>query len=288
MSYYYAHGRCETEQDAVVALDDFLTNTVGGWTRIDTVTDISSDRDYVWSSPGTSEWVSLGGDPIYIRMRGYNDELICSGYRTYTDSLTYTFQILHDNDTHVDLSSYWFRYWFFGDESFVCCVFLDEYSDAPVSCYMGLIRSYYDIERDDYPLLIKGMASQSYSWTYYESTYMHDCTTSGQSAHENMDWWNILQYDLGVRSGDAMVMLPVVIVNQTTGEQEMRGEPFGVFQINGKRVGTMDAIATASGVYITAKFSNNNSYCNAFGPVASGISSFDMWEGDAWVSGVKV
>lgn len=287
MVYSYTHGRCKTEQDAVLALDDFLVNTIG-WTRVDTVSDTTTNRDYVWKSTGDSDWVSSGGDPIYIRVRGELDKWVVYGYRTYTDSVTYTFELYDATGSNVDLSASWLRYWFYGDKNFVCCIFYDESNDYPISCYLGLINPYYDITNDDYPLLIKGQSSYTYGWVGTEECYMYDCVSSGVSPHDTTNWWTILQYDRGVRDGGYVVMLPSVLVNRTTGELEVRGEPHGVYQINGNRISNFDSVATASGVYLAFRFNKTSSTSTAFGPVSESPDTFDMWgPGDVWVDGVK-
>jgi hypothetical protein len=104
-----------------------------------------------------------------------------------------------------------------------------------------------------------------------------------------MDWWGFLQYDDGNRDANTVVILPVVVVNQNSGNHEMRGEPYGVYQVNGGRLPTYGAISTASGIFITLKFDINDAYCNAFGPVASGIENFNMWDtGSVWWDGVQL
>jgi len=165
----------------------------------------------------------------------------------------------------------------------------DDATTEPVSCYLGLIKSYYDIDRDDYPMLIKGSRYQYYSWTYNENCYMHNCTTSGVQSHENFSWANTLAYDRGTRNGNNIIMLPTITVNTNASNTEMRGEPYGVYQINGARVPVFGAISTASGVFLTFKFDQNVNYTHAFGPVSSGIEGFNMWEGgSSWVDGVQI
>lgn len=289
--YNYTYGNCVTEQDVVLALDDFLVNTLG-WAQVEKVSDSTSDRDYAWSSTGEEDWVAAGGDPIYIRVRGVSDYLYCYGYRTYTDSTTNTFELYNNPGTHVDLSNDYITYWFYGNKNFVCCIFLDRSTDHPVSCYLGLIESYYNMREDDYPLLIKGNRYQYYSWTYNAGGYMHNCTNSGVQSHDIMDWWNFLQYDLGKTVPGFMAMLPSVVVNTNASNNEMRGEPYGVYQINGVHVPTMGAVATVSGVYLAVRFDQNDQYSHVLGPVASGIDGFNMWptteSGSNWANGAQV
>jgi hypothetical protein len=281
--YSYKYGLATTEQNLLLALDDFLTVDLN-WTKIDTITDTTSDRNYVWRSNGSRTWKNAGGEPITIHVRAYNDEWICAGYRTYINSTTYTFQLYNNPNTHVDLSESVLRYWFYGNDDFVCCLIHDPTTGEPVVAYLGLIRSYYDAGRDDYPMLIKGSRYQYYSWYDNENAYMHNCTTSGAQTFESVSWWNFLQYEQRVRHG-CHLMMPLVLVNQNSSNQEMRGEPYGVYQVNGDLLPMYGAISTASGVYLTIKFDSQGSECNAFGPVASGVDAFSMWDnGDVYAS----
>ncbi|KKL99772.1 hypothetical protein LCGC14_1811060, partial [marine sediment metagenome] len=82
--YSFDVGVVADEQLLVTAIDTFLTSTIGGWTRIETVADDpGNNRDYAWSSPGE---LPDYYDTIYIRMRGQSDKLYLYGYGWYTDS----------------------------------------------------------------------------------------------------------------------------------------------------------------------------------------------------------
>lgn len=286
--YDYTSGTVRMEQDLVLALDDFLVNDIG-WTQVERVSDTTSNRDYAWSSPGEDDWVAEGGDPVYIRLRGQSNYLYCYGYRTYTDSTTNTFELYSSTYTRVYLSDDWFDYWFYGDKNFVCGIINKTSIDEPVIFYLGLIESYYDIGRDDYPLLVKGSYTDTSSWNYTTYAYMHNCTNSGAADYDGVDWWTYLQYDRGIISPSSLVMFPVVLVNETGGQEEIRGEPRGVYQVNGDRLPIFGVVSTVSGVFITAKADNNAQRCYAYGPVASDIEGFNMWPEDrnVWEDGTQ-
>lgn len=120
---------------------------------------------------------------------------------------------------------------------------------------------------------------------------MHNCTNSGQQWHENMYWWTYLQYDTGTALPGCLVMLPVILVSRNASNTEMRGEPYGVYQINGNRVANVGALATPSGVFLAMRHDSDFNNSNAFGPVASGIDDFEMWPsisgGNNWNNGTK-
>lgn len=285
--YNHTNGRARTEQDLILALDDFLVNDIG-WTQVEKVSDTTSNRDYAWSSPGEDDWVAEGGDPVYIRVRGQSDYLYCYGYRTYTNSTINTFELYDATYTRVDLSSDWQEYWFYGDKNFVCAIIIDTYINEPLVMYLGLINSYYGIEVDDYPLAIKGNYSNIYTWNYNPYIYMYGIVASGENTYVGLDWWNTVQYDTGIRNGNKVVMLPVPVVRQDSSLGEVRGEAYGVYHVNGARLPVMGAITSSSGVFITAKVDNNEQRCHAYGPVASGTDSFNMWSMQhTWKDGVE-
>jgi len=86
----YITGSATTEQDLILALEDFMVNVLTGWTLIDKNTDTSSDRDYVFYSQGTE--VGKYRD-LYIRWRGYNNDIQIYGYQRWASSGDYDAQL---------------------------------------------------------------------------------------------------------------------------------------------------------------------------------------------------
>jgi hypothetical protein len=271
--YPYTSGVVETEQDFVSALHTFLTSDLSGWTRVEIVSDTSSDRDYAWSSDGENP---DDNDTIYIRLRGYDNYLYNYGYITYTDSLTNTGELFDTNYTRINTNGYGFRYWIYGNADFVCYTIKNSNDSKAYTGYLGLIRSYYEPENDVLPLLVKGQYGSTYGWSSSNTCYMHNATTSGEDYFTAYTWWTTLQYDQGLRSDEALV-IPVILVNTNAGDHEVRGEPYGVYQVNGDRVADFAPVLSASGVFVCAKVNNTNSTSYIYGPVSSGIDGFDVW-----------
>lgn len=269
--YPYDYGYCETEQDLVTQLHTFLTSN--GWTRIEVVSDTASDRDYAWSSPGEEP---DDNDTIYIRIRGYSNYLYNYGYITYTDSGDNTGELFDTTYTRVPTSGYGFRYWIFGDANFVCYTVMNGSDGNPYTAYAGLIRSNYIPETDNLPMIVKGHYSSSISWQDTNNIYLHDPTTSGEQQGQALNWWNTLTYDWNTRTG-SVALLPVIIANRNASYYEVRGEPYGVYQINGYNAGNFAPLVSVSGVFMCFKSANSASESYAYGPLASGIEDFNSW-----------
>jgi hypothetical protein len=265
--YIYTHGECYTEQEFITEIDTFLTGTLL-WTRVGTIADTSSDKDYVWSSTGESEDRS----DVYIRLRGNGDYIYLYGYGLWASTSAYWQEVYSSSNTKIYTYGYSFRYWAFGNKDFICFVVtptIYNYAD-PMVGYAGFIRSYYTPEKDPVPLLIKGSTSSSYTWVNTPQAYMHSTNASGVVAYTTYGvQTGILNYDSMVRRS-SLLMWPIPLYNTTASYKEVRGEPYGVYQVNGKFVGSTGVITTASGVFITYKqgsYSNTDAF--AFGPIAS-------------------
>jgi len=126
--------------------------------------------------------------------------------------------------------------------------------------------------------MIKGGQYNYHNWTETAAVYMHDPTTSGNGYNDTMNWWNTLQYDKGLRNAGKLVMLPVIVRENNVQHSDVRGEPYGVYQINGYRLPIFGSVVSASGVFLTMKIDNDADHTNAYGPVASGTDGFNMWE----------
>lgn len=276
--YSYTYGVAATEQDFVDDVDTFLTSTIGGWERIDTVSDLSTDRDFVWQSPGEEP-----GDyqNIFIRMRGYNNYIYNYGYGSWTDSGTYGHELHNPTYSYLALGAYSLRYWMWGNKDFVCFAILNaaSASGATYLGYLGLIESTYVPETDPYPLLIRGHSSEDYTWwSGSGQLLMHAPTASGEKQYEGYNWDGLLDYDAGLRESK-LLLLPVILKCEQSGDMEVRGRPKGVFQVNDDRAPKIAPITSASGVFLVFRDGDpgqtNKTY--AYGPVASGIEGFSMW-----------
>jgi hypothetical protein len=268
--YDYTHGVALTEQDFVSKADTFLVSTLG-WTRIDTVSDSSSDRDYVWYSEGEDPENYRG---IYIRMQGYANAIYNKGYGSYTKSDTYGHELYNASYSYVNCGSSALRYWMFGDKDFICYIIMGS-GEVSICGYLGLINSYYLPATDPHPLLIKGNTSSSYSWNTAPCTYMYD-TASGSALFGVYDaYTDALYHDVCYRAS-GYTMLPPVLYNNAGGKKEVRGEPKGVYQVNGNIAPHVGPIVTSSGVFLCLRC-GLGSGAFVYGPIAnvnSGFTSF--------------
>ncbi|MCK5021499.1 MAG: hypothetical protein KAS32_31090 [Candidatus Peribacteraceae bacterium] len=277
--YKYRTGVVSTEQDLMPEIHTFLTSVIGGWTRVEIISDASDDRDYAWSSDGEDDRDTgiQGADPIVIRIRAYSNKLYQFAYGTYTSSTENTFELYDSSKSASLMPTGPFRYWLYGNKNFLC--YIVEYNAGqPIIGYMGLVESFYVPETDPLPLANRG---QQYYYTPLNGSstncMMHSVTTSGELYYQALDFYTIcLAYDVSNRSS-SIVMLPVVLSTDTSAsspDYECRGSFYGVYQINGNRVGNPAVITTASGIFMSFKVDGEHSDCNVFGPVAATIGEF--------------
>jgi hypothetical protein len=272
--YSYTNGVASSVQDFISKADIFLTATIGGWTRIRTISDIGTNRDFVWSSPG--EDTSRGY--IYIRMRGQSDNIYNYGYGSYGGDGTYGHELFDSSNTYVAAAPA-FRYWMFGDKNFICYIILNPSSLVPHEGYLGFIRSYYLPETDRVPLYIRGQTVATNSWTSTTPQgYMHAATGSGQIAVKGYSYYtdySIADWSLRVSTVN---LIPIPIYSDVTASgKEVRGELFGIFHVNGNRVARVGYITTASGIFLT--FTNNSAVATtyAYGPISAYQEGFSNY-----------
>jgi hypothetical protein len=271
--YEYTYGSCTTEQDFITAIDVFFTGTLG-WTRIGTITNTSSDRDYVWSSPG--EDTSRG--TVYVRLRGYSNNIYEYGYGSWTSAVVYGHEIYNASNTYILVSATPFRYWAFGNKDFMCFTIWDGTSYSPFTGYVGFIRSYFTPTYDRVPLLVKGQTTANASWHTNESTraYMHSTNASGITMYKTYNpLASLVAYDVHMRSSGA-TLWPFPLYNDTAGQYEVRGEPYGVYYVNGHLIGSNSTITTSSGVLLVYRYYGNVERCYAYGPIASAEGIVDF------------
>lgn len=274
--YEYTYGLVTTEQDFIEEVDSFLTSTVGGWSRIGTISDTSSDRDFVWMSPGEDPDNYRG---VFIRLRGYNNNIYTYGYGSWTDGVTYGHELYNSTYSYLAVGSYPLRYWMWGDKDFVAFAIINGSTGNTYTGYLGLIESTYVPETDPLPLLIRGHSSEDYTWSDGSGQLlMHGTVASGEVAVKGYDWNSILTYDRGARE-TKLLLLPVVLKCEQASNHEVRGRPKGVYQVNDARAPKIAPITSASGVFLIFRDgdSGQSNQTYAYGPVASGIDGFSMW-----------
>lgn len=273
--YSYDYGTCLTEQDFVTSANTFLTTTIGDWELFDTISDTSSNRDYVWKSPGENP---DDYRDIYIRMRAESNNIYVYGYGLWADASTYWQELYNASYSFLPTGGYAFRYWMFGNKDFICFTIMNGNDGYTYTGYLGLIESSYVPETDPYPLLCRGHSTSSYTWHTSSYQYMHAPVESGSQRYFSINWDTLLDNDLGIRE-TKMLLMPVVLYNSTASNNEVRGRPFGVYQITDQRAPKVAPITSASGVFLCFR-DGSSSYTDrtyAYGPVAATISGFSMW-----------
>ena len=270
--YTYDYGVCQSEEDFVTALNTFLVTTIGEWVLYDTVSDTASNRDYVW--------MSLGEDPdnyraIFIRVKATGGLVDCYGYGSWTSDSVYGQELHSGIYSYTDTGGYPFKYWMYGNKDFVCFTIFNNDGNTYTS-YLGLIESSYVPEDDPYPLLARGHRTNNHTWTNGYN-YMHAPVASGAQLYHSINWDSLLDIDYGVRS-NSLLLMPVVLANDTASNNEVRGRPYGVFQVDDKNAPKLAPIVTASGVFLCFRHgtvsSTDKTY--AYGPVAADLDSFSM------------
>lgn len=273
--YEYNYGTCDTEQDFITEVSSFMVSTLGGWEIIDTISDTSTNRDYVWKSPG--EDPSNYRD-IYVRMRGENNNIYLYGYGLWESTTAYWQELYNASYTFVPTWTSGLRYWMYGNKDFICFITLYYVGGTTRVGYLGLIESSYVPTDDPYPLLCRGQSQDYYTWHSSNYQYMHAPVASGEQIYYAINWDTLLDVDIGLRD-DRLLLLPPVLVNKTASNNEVRGRPYGVYQVSGNRAPSMAPITSASGVFLGFR-DGSSSYSNrhyVYGPVASGIENFSMW-----------
>jgi len=105
---------------------------------------------------------------------------------------------------------------------------------------------------------------------------MHDATTSGEAVFQAYLWDTVITNDLYTRTNE-VCLLPPPLYTTAVSNEEVRGEPFGVYQIHGFLAGHASPLTSASGTFIVFKMNNNDSNTYAYGPIASGTTDVSLW-----------
>lgn len=154
----YRNGFAATEQDLIIALDDFLLTQVGTWERVYKIADTSSDRNYVFKSVTSNSDLYRS---LYVRWRAYSASVYIGGYTYYDSDGTYTDEI-SPSSAYTGSSFY---YYLFADADSIW-VIMHTGVGQWYYAYTGLFNSYYNMSLEDrYPLALVINTSESYSFT---------------------------------------------------------------------------------------------------------------------------
>lgn len=263
---YYTSGTAATEQDVITAIDTFLTSTIGGWVRLDTVTDTASDRDYVFFSRGETPGKY---QDLYIRWRGYNNLIYVFGYSLWINSSTYSDQIHDTTYSRGNPGSGTVKYWLFGTKDWLWVLFQNAAEASYYQLFGGYIDSYYTPEQDPLPLAIIG----HYTYTYYfdnNRIRMYVPMASGVSEFYTMvnDHQTTLLANGAPNARDGSVAHYPVLVTQraTASYYEVRGELPGIVHVRGDTLASEQwvTVSGTSSQFFVTKYSTT--VCCMFGP----------------------
>lgn len=262
----YSNGTATTEQDLVGYLDTFLTSTIGGWTKVGTITDTGTDKDLVFKSSG--ETPGRYRD-IYIRVRGYNNYLYFYGYSYWESAVTNDGQLYSASYSNMPVGSSSIDYWLFGDKDHFWVVAKngsDLYSGGG-----GYLNSYYDPADNDLPLVIVGHGSISYAFASTTRVQGYSATTSGTNialrAASDIHSGILAFGDPSFRDG-SQAHMPAIMYCTTAGHQEIQGELKGTLMFSGVTLANEDWV-TISGTdykFFITRYSDTS--CTGYGPVA--------------------
>jgi hypothetical protein len=266
---YYETGTATSEQGLVGAIDTFLTGTVGGWAKIDTITDSGTDKDLVFYSPGSIPGKFRGP---YVRVRGNADYVKLYGYTSWNiDTNTGTDELSNaSNCTWVSVGSTTIAYWLFGTRDWFW--FVGKNGSSYNAGFGGLIDTYYDPSDDDYPLAIVGQYSNTYSFTANRAyMYVPFSIASGVSVNytTNDSVYSTLLVNGSPNARDSSIAhQPVLLRCIVDAYDELRGELPGIVHLYGSSV-TAEQWVVISGTgnkYFVQK-NNTTTLCWGIGPV---------------------
>lgn len=256
----------DSEQEAVDFIAKFLVREVG-WSLVDNRADTSSDRDVVLSSPGESD--NDNPHEVFIRIRGFSDDLVLFTYESYEDSSTYSGELSHS--TYGNITAIGTFYLTVVADLDRVAIHVKEDGGNSYFGYLGRISSYYDWPAHPHPNLIKGMQSTVYDFFY-------------TAAERNM-WMirpdgSVYSYKpLLVVNGDAITessyqsartgkrfFFALPVYSDYAGQEEIAGELKGVFTGPAANYG-FESFVNINGKTYVCFDSSNSSYTWFVGPV---------------------
>jgi hypothetical protein len=267
----YIHFSQDDEQTTIQVIDYFLVNYVG-WYRHFTVTDTSTDRDYVWISDGEPDRAG-NTNPRIIRLKssGASNEIQFIAYETFTDASTFTGEITNTTNFVIPIVTL-NNCWVVADKErvLVGIGIGEDSSFAPA--YFGRLDSLFDPIKDPYPNAVRGTAFNTYDWN--ESTTNIDWYCIGPAGGERQYFLStattMASINRHARNNEYIAFQQFLYTNTTPGQYEIRGYPRGAYQVSDD-LSHQTFITLASGVHMVFKGhqagSNTDNSAWAFGPL---------------------
>lgn len=253
------------EQDFLVKLDDFIQNHVG-WYRIDTISDTSSNKDYVYVSDGEPD--QTNNNPRYIRLQGTSNEFRFRAYSTYVDSGTNTGEITDSTNTQIQIGAGPHQAVVIADKERVMVASKSSPTSIHTFCYVGRVHSFYSAHLDPYPNAVKGTRLDSYDWDesssnnqWYaigedETQYSYEISTANDMAAASSP---------NPRNNQFSFFNPTLFLDGVGAQNELRGKVRGAYQV-ANRLSSGSYVTLASGTHLVHKgLASATTWC--FGPL---------------------
>jgi len=263
----YIQGTAADEQEIILALEDFMTNVISGWTVLDKNTDTGTDRDYIFYSQGTTPGKYRD---LYIRWRGISDDVRLYAYQRWNNSGDFDAELNDPTYNIMNVGAGSLTYWIFGDADGVWL--LVKNGSNYYSGYGGYLETYYCNDVDDLPTCVIG---QDASPSFFDSNrvYAYGPPSAGSGIEtaylttKNL-YTEFLTYGEPNQRDGSVAHIPVVLYHSTnTPEYEVRGELRHALWFGGTSLAAEDWV-TISGTnykYFIQKYQNDETV--GFGPV---------------------
>ncbi len=262
------------EQQAADRINTFLTGDIG-WDVAQDVTNSASDRDIVFTSRGEPD--AGNGFPRYIRIRGTGNAIVMHTYETFVDVGTNTGEVAEATYglvTAPDDSRGFFLQVVADLERIV--VHVETYAGTRYLGYAGRIKSYYTANQHNYPNLVKGSQSITYTWYYSaaERNAWMIAPEGGQAHYYAIEPINSTELNAtgpNDRNGEVVLAAPVLVRDDVDpSKSELVGEPRGVYRMP-RELAQHNTFVTVDGeTYVV--FDDLNAGMMAVGPVTvSGV-----------------
>lgn len=307
--YTVISGSAGSEQSVISRLDEFLTGALG-WSRLGVITNSGADNDRVWYSEGE---VSGKYNPLYVRVRGNNNDLIFYGYTLWSgsgnDEISNTIEL---QIPYLDASD---EYIFIGNKD---AFFISSRLNSDGANYVGgagYFNTFYTPTEDPYPLFVSGQNSSGDTFAntlrvraygFDPDGFLHTGSTisGGSIGYVALDLSSLMGLATpNPRDGRHLMMKQNFYRKRSDTEgdiigaisHEIRGELPAMYQFYGSNFAPNDRI-TASGVstgdaipgnevgegdFIVARSTTSNAYTLGpvvnYAPVPKSVSDLELW-----------
>lgn len=275
----YRNGYVANERELIVALEDFLLNQVGSWEVVYKINDVSTNRWYVFTSPGTEPGRFR---PLYVSWQGTGNTVYNTMWTHYVNPGTNTDYVYNGDYNSAPTGGIPFRYYFFGDADGVWVGMQCPGQDHRwFTLYTGYFDSYYsDAVEDYYPACVAGQPDAD---RFFDSnrvlTYANWATSSGTAlaVFTSTDpYTNMLAYASPSARDGSHGFVPLILIRNTGNADtyEVRGELKHTVQFSGQNLayGSWIVISGTNHKYMVFGTGYNSAApaeCHGIGPILS-------------------